>query len=203
MKPALALFALLALAAGCDNDCEKFDRMDGTYAVWQTVTNSEASGAESTLTASENYPTTELFVNGWTRWKISYQASTKGLGIVMSDVLEATDLPGEERHYETVPLTGTLTQDESNCNSLDISIDDVYPATQTDTEGASLTTTTHTFKYTAHLIFYGDHLAGTYTYSDTYEGTDRSGAALSGQIDGVTGTFSGTLKPDDAFDTGF
>lgn len=203
MKPAIALLSFPFLLAGCDADCEDFDRMDGTYAVWQAINNSAESGAATPLTISAGYPTQELFINGWTRWKISYQASNGGLNIVMTDVLEKTDLPGEVKVFSAVPLSGTMKADDSNCNVFDIKIEDSYEAELSDKEGVFVTQNVHSFLYDAHLVYYGDHLSGTFTYSDSFSGMDHDGAAMEGKIEGVTGSFIGTLKSDDDFDTGF
>jgi hypothetical protein len=204
MKPVLAVLAFGVLLGGCDNDCSNLNRMDGSWAVWQEVTNAPTSDAHTPLTISDGYPTQELFINGWTRWNLAYQASAKQLGIVMTDVLEPTDLPGEAKVFKSVSLTGTLTPDDSDCNVMDLAMSDLYDATVTDATGGTVSANTHTFTYAAHLVYYGDHIAGTFTYSDTYapQGTDGSGTST-GQIDGVEGSLSAILKPSDAFDTGF
>jgi len=127
----------------------------------------------------------------------------KGVNVAMTDVLDATDLPGEKPTFVSVPMTGALAQDDSNCNVMDVTIEDSYEATVTNEKGVMETKSTHDFKYSVHLVYYGDHLAGNYTYADTFSGIDANGAAISGQIDGVTGSYSGTLQTGDEFDTGF
>ena len=196
------MLLILGLLA-CDADCEDLDRMNGTYAVWHQVGNSPMEGVDSPLTISEGYPTQELFINGWTKWKLTYQSSSNGVAIAMTDVLESSDTPGEEKPFEAVEMVGTMTMTEDNCNVVDIAIKDDYAASRTDGEGVTLSNNTHQFDYTAHLVFYGDQLSGTFTYGGSFSGTAPDGTSASGEMSGATGSVIATRKSDTDFDTGF
>ena len=198
------MIAVLLLGLfGCDADCEDLDRMNGTYAVWHQVGNSPMEGTASPLTLSEGFPTEELFVNGWTRWKLTYQSASNGVAVAMTDVLEPSDTPGEEPVFSAVEMVGTMNMDGENCNVVDVAIEDDYPASRTDGDGATLSQDTHTFKYTARLVFYGDQLSGTFTYTGAFSGTAPDGTSASGEITGATGAIIATRQTDADFDTGF
>ena len=207
---ALALLMIPVLLVGCDNDCTQLDRMDGTYATWMALT--ESASGETGPVLSEGYPTQELFINGWSRWQIANQG-TEGdkqkYVFTLTDVLERTDLPGELPVYKNAEIRGYAQGIEGNCNVLDLSIEDSYTATvteapesETDTPSV-LSQNVHTFTLTAQLVFSGDQIIGSYTYADTFEGIDGTGAGMSGSAEAVKGSFTAILQTDGVFDTGF
>ncbi|HND33426.1 MAG TPA: hypothetical protein PKY30_03585 [Myxococcota bacterium] len=191
MRLISALF-LLPLLTGCDPDCTDFDRIDGTWEVWMTVDNVPREGSEGGLTLSEGYPTEELFINGTSRWKLNYQPSSERMTVLMNDVLEPTDLPGENFVFTRVEIGGSLKQDTENCNVLDLAMEDTYAASTTSFTGEILTNSSHTFTFAANLVYAGDQLSGTFTYSDTVQGTDGDEVPFEGSITDASGTFLGT-----------
>jgi hypothetical protein len=66
-----------------------------------------------------------------------------------------------------------------------------------------LSNNTHTFSLTAQWVFSGDQIIGSFTYSDTFEGIDGTGAGMSGSIESAVGSFTAVLQTDGVFDTGF
>ncbi len=185
---------LLPLLTGCDPDCSDFDRIDGTWAVWMTVDNVPREGSEDGLTMSTDYPTEELFINGKTAWKVNYQPSSESMTVLMNDVLEPTDLPGESFVFTRVEIGGSLQQDPENCNVLNLAMEDSYKASTTSFTGEILTSSSHDFGFTARLVYAGDQLSGTFTYSDTMRGTDGDGVPFEGSITDASGTFIGTRE---------
>ncbi len=185
---------LLPLLTGCDPDCTDFDRIDGTWSVWMTVDNVPRDGSEGGLVLSEGYPTEELFINGTTKWKLNYQASSERTTVLMNDVLEPTDLPGENDVFTQVEISGSLKQDPDNCNVLDLAMEDSYEASTTAFTGEILTESNHDFNFSATLVYAGDQLSGTFTYSDTMRGLDGDGVPFEGSISDATGTFIGTRQ---------
>lgn len=187
----ISALLLLPLLTGCDPDCTDFDRIDGTWEVWMTVDNVPREGTEGGLVLSEGYPTEELFVNGATRWKLNYQPSSERMTVLMNDVLEPTDLPGENFVFTGVEISGALKQDEENCNILNLSMEDSYDASTSNFTGEILTDSKHDFTFDARLVYAGDQLSGTFTYSDTMRGLDGDGAPFEGSISDANGTFLG------------
>lgn len=197
------ILPVLALLTGCDSDCENTKRMDGVWAMWHQVGNSPDAGGDSPLTLSADYPTEQLFVNGWSRWKFTRQAASNAVALDVIEVSEKTDIPGVNRMLSDSSFSGSYTENSDNCNMFDINIKDGYVASAVDDNQVSLGSYTHTFEYEAHLLFVGDHIQGSFTYADTFEGQDGGGFPASGEISGVTGTVIATLQTDSTFDTGF
>lgn len=183
----VSLIALLS--SGCDSDCADAARVNGTYAMWHTVQNVGEGGA---ATVSEDYPSYQMFINGWSKWKI--KASTIG-GSLNADITDVAEYQGNynEASPTTQAFSGALTLTETNCNAFNMRIEGEFGTT---------VDTSHTFVYDADLVFAGDHVAGTFSYSDTFAGTADDGSALSGAFENAKGEVSGTLQLDD-FDTGF
>lgn len=175
---------LLALIAGCDSDCEDASRLNGEYAMWHSVLNANQEGG---ATMDEAYPSYEVFVNGWSRWDLTWSASGGTFAAAISDVAELQS--GGEA---TTPVTydGTLTSRDDNCNAFDLALTGQFEAASG---------TTHDFAYTAELVYYGDDVAGHFTYEDTWSGADGASGALTG----AAGDVYGVLQTDGAFDTGF
>lgn len=189
IRTILPVSLVVLLAAGCDSDCQDASRLNGTYAMWHSFTN---VGAGGTVTPSEDYPSYTMFVNGWSKWKV--KASTTG-GSFNTDITDFEDEMGDKNEGtpSTQPFSGDLSVVEANCNAFTLHIEGTFETT-VDTE--------HTFVYDADLLYTGDHLNGSFTYSDSYVGTAEDGSATSGQLDGATGEFNGTLQYDD-FDADF
>lgn len=191
MLRTLVPVTLLALVAqGCDSDCADASRVNGTYAMWHSVQNVGEGGAAK---VTDGYPSYVTFINGWSKWKV--KASTTG-GAFNTDITDVADEQGDYNDGDptTQPFSGTLAVSETNCNAFNIVLEGQFGTT---------VNTTHTFTYEADLLFAGDHLAGTFTYSDTFSGTADDGSAVSGSLENAQGEISGTLQLDDAFDAGF
>lgn len=183
----VSLIALLS--TGCDSDCADTSRVNGTYAMWHAALNTAEGGG---ATVSENYPSYEVFINGWSKWKINWSAGTDAINADITDVGEAQSGP-DASAGTTQPFSGTLTSSADDCNVFAMHIEGNF-------ETAS--DTTHAFVYDADVVYVGDHLNGTFTYSDTFTGTAEDGTAVSGMLESATGELSGTLQID-TFDTGF
>lgn len=181
---------LLAALVGCDSDCEDASRIKGEYAMWHTVLN---AGQDGGATMDEAYPSYDVFVNGWSRWNITWSAAGGTVQASVTDVLEIQS-DGEADEAVEAQLAGTLVSQDDNCNVFDMALSGTYE-TAADT--------THTFNYASRFVFYGDHIAGDYTYSDTWEGLDSTGAPTSGYLENAAGDMYGTLQTDGTFDTGF
>lgn len=186
-----ALFvSLVALTAtGCDADCADTSRINGTYAMWHTVLN---AGEEGGATVSEDYPSYDVFVNGWSKWKVNWSAGNDTINADITDVAEVQSGP-DATVGTTQAFSGSLVASEADCNAFTMHIEGNF---------TSKARTTHAFIYDAQLVYVGDHLNGTFTYSDSYTGTDSDGEAISGALENATGEVTGTLQID-AFDTGF
>ena len=168
---ALLLPVLAAAAAGCDADCRNNKRMDGTYAVWATVT----SGAEEiTGDNVEEYPFDEIgLINGWSTWQMTFVPSNSSFQM---------EIDGQ-------PFTGAVTTSADNCNAFNLVFSGAY-----DTDAG----TTHTLSWTGDLVYMGDHLGGTWSYQDSWVGAGISGTLtvprgeFNGNVEGSTGDFSDT-----------
>lgn len=185
------LALLLAALVGCDSDCEDPSRIKGEYAMWHTVLNAnQADGGGATM--DENYPSYDVFVNGWSRWTLNWAEAG---GQVTTTILDVAEVQSDESAEATeAELSGTLTSQDDNCNVFDLGLNGTYDTTAD---------TTHTFEYVASFVFYGDHIAGDFTYTDTWEGVDSDGNPVAGGLTGATGDLYGTLQTDGSFDTGF
>ncbi|MDP2317304.1 MAG: hypothetical protein Q8P41_30755 [Pseudomonadota bacterium] len=188
IRIALPLSLLALLSTGCDSDCADTSRVNGTYAMWHTVLNAGEGGA----TASENYPTYDVFINGWSKWKINWSAGSDTINADITDVAEAQS--GPDGVVGTAQaFSGSLTSSAEDCNVFAMHIEGNFETTAD---------TTHAFIYDADVVYMGDHLSGTYSYADTFTGTAEDGSSISGQLENATGEVSGTLQID-GFDTGF
>jgi hypothetical protein len=168
---ALLLPLLAAAAAGCDADCRDAKRMDGTYAVWSTVTSTTEEIVGENL---EEYPFEEVgLINGWSTWKLTY---------VPSNSTFQMEIDGQ-------PFTGDVLISDENCNAFNLSFTGVY-----ETEVG----TTHTLLWNGNLVYMGDHLGGTWTYNETWTGGGVTGTLIvpqgefNGNIEGSTADFSDT-----------
>ncbi len=189
VRTALSVSLIALLATGCDADCADTSRVNGTYAMWHTVLNTADEGG---ATVSENYPSYDVFVNGWSKWKINWSAGSDTVNADITDVAEAQDGP-DGAVGTTQAFSGSLTSSASDCNVFTMHIEGDF---------ASKADTTHAFVYDAQVVYVGDHLNGTFSYTDSFVGVDADGAAISGALENATGEVSGTLQID-AFDTGF
>ena len=179
----------IVFLAGCDSDCADTARLNGTYAMWHSVQN---MGPAGTATVSDNYPSYQMFINGWSKWTI--KASTSG-GTFNTDILDVAEFQGD--YNDDAPATqafaGTLTASDTNCNAMTLHLEGAFSTTS----GSD-----HIFTYDAEALYVGDHLTGTFSYADTFTGTAEDGSEISGALEGATGDLNGTLQVD-GFDTGF
>ncbi|MDP2306347.1 MAG: hypothetical protein Q8P18_10000 [Pseudomonadota bacterium] len=184
-----ALLSTVLLGTGCDSDCVDTSRVNGTYAMWHTTLNT-AEGGDATV--SESYPSYDVFVNGWSKWKINWSAGSDTINADITDVAESQSGP-DAVVGTTQSFAGSLTSSADDCNTFAMHVEGSFE-TRADT--------THAFMYDANVVYVGDHLNGTFTYSDTFTGTAEDGSAVSGMLENATGELSGTLQID-GFDTGF
>lgn len=189
LRTILPVSLVAILATGCDSDCADASRVNGTYAMWHSVMN-VGEGGEATV--SENYPSYQMFINGWSKWKVKANTTSGSLNTDITDVADAQGDYNEEAPT-TQPFAGTLTVTETNCNAFNFALSGQFGTTSH---------TTHTFEYAADLVFSGEHVAGTFTYTDSFSGTAEDGSAVTGMLENASGEVSGTLQIDD-FDTGF
>jgi hypothetical protein len=212
------LFSLLAALGGCDADCEDPGRINGDYAVFHDVLNVQGSSGNSggddsgggsggdsgdTATASakgaggnavvDGYDGLSYSapINGWTQWDMTWSPSTNKLAITASDAKEVMGDPGDAL-TTTFAWNGTLTPSEDNCNAFAMTVNGAWVTSQA---------TTHNFNYKADLLWTGEGLSGTYTYSDSYVIGDNPNP--SGGITNATGEAVFVLQTDGKFDTGF
>lgn len=188
-RTVLVLSAFAVLATGCDADCADTARLNGTWAMWHQVLN---AGAGGTATVDEDYPSYQMFINGWSKWKIKSSTSSGAFNVDVTDVAERQG-DYNDGAPSTEPLAGTLTVDETNCNAFALHLEGTFSTTSG---------TDHAFTYDANAVYMGDHISGTFTYDDSYTGTDADGNATSGGLTGAAGELNATLQLD-GFDTGF
>jgi len=136
------------VSSGCDADCEEPNRIDGSYAVWSTVT-----GGEEGYTGqnTEDYPWDGVFFNGWSEWELTYVPSKTAFQL---------EINGQ-------PYTADYTQDETQCNTFLLNFDGEF---------VSSTDTAHSFEWLGDLRYYGTHLGGTFQYSDLWAGLSDDNA---------------------------
>ncbi len=192
MIRALAILALVApLAAGCGSDCADATRVNGTYAMWHSITNLAADEGGASVNA--DYPSYQVFANGWSKWKLTYQSAD---GTLNADITDVAEVQGDfnEGGALAQSYAGTLTSAEDNCNVFALHLEGDFE-TSADT--------VHTFVYDATLVYLGDHLNGTHAYSDTYV-SSLDGSTNTGGLTGAEGDANGTLQVEGGgFDTGF
>lgn len=161
--PAVVLGALGLLlgATGCDPDCGNPARIDGTYEVWQNVIDSDAVSGEN-LSA---YPYDDTIFNGGSEWTVKWVPGASSFQLAIN---------GQ-------PFTGTYSESETSCNTFDMVVEGDYP-----TEAGS----THALVWEGQLTWFGDELAGSFSYQDTWENETTDG---SGSINVPEGNFAGVL----------
>jgi hypothetical protein len=197
------MLALALLLAGCDADCSDPARLNGTYAAFHTVLNAEGEPAEAEDTAdagkaaggggsatATDYEelTYAVFVNGWSKWELTWAASTGQLKVATVDAKERMGDPGEVTG-EKFTWSGKLVEAEDNCNRFDLTVKGQFSTSES---------TDHLFTYSADLVWEGSGFAGTYAYSDSY-----SGPTSSGGLSNARGEVVLVAQPEGSFDTGF
>lgn len=180
---------LIALLTGCDADCENSSRISGDYAMWHTVLN---VGEEGAAEVDDTYPSYEMFINGWSRWDLTWLAGSSTMNVEIRDVAERAGT--EQAAGVAQTYNGTLGAAKENCNLFEMGASGEFTAA-----GGTI----HTFTYTSAVVFQGDGFSGSFTYEDSYSGFDSAGAAISGGLTGATGEVIGVLQAADTFDTGF
>ncbi|MBM4368631.1 MAG: hypothetical protein FJ102_20630 [Deltaproteobacteria bacterium] len=187
------MIALLIALVACDADCNKPNRVNGTYAVFHDVLNMSTDGAAKAASATvEGYDDVSYsaLVNGWWRWDLTYEAASDSVNITAIDVRERMGDPAEV-DGQSVTWTGSFVAHEDNCNSFDMKLNGTWTSSQD---------TIHAFKYESTVSWSGDGFAGDYTYSDTY--TVGDGVESEGGITGASGDVIAVLQVE-GFDTGF
>ncbi|MFH1469833.1 MAG: hypothetical protein ABIO70_35950 [Pseudomonadota bacterium] len=158
------LFMLPALCA-CDPDCGDPSRMDGRHRVWSNV----VEHSPPVDSVPEEYPATEIFYNGYSEWHMRYVASQ-----------HAFDLGVDDQKY-----SATYTRDPENCNAFQLAFGGVFVTAS----GAR-----HDFSWAGDLVYFGNHLGGTWEYTSDWSDPATSG---SGYVQA-----SGELRATSADDTG-
>lgn len=144
------LLFVLALALGCESECQSDTRMNGDYAVWSYVTapTDELSGENVA-----DYPWPGMFFNGWSVWSLEF---VSGQGNVKLEI-------------DDQPFTAEFFRAPEDCRDFTL-----------DFAGTYLTTTgsTHAFEWHGDMAYQGPHLTGTWNYRDTWSNTglDQSGS---------------------------
>ena len=172
MRTALIALGISLLTTACDAECEEPGRIDGTYAVF-----SNAATDDWTITGlSEDQDEEQmeilgaLFANGWSIWSLNY-------------------IPGKtnfQLELDGQPFTANYEQEDLSCNSFTLSFSGNY---------ASDAGSIHTFSWEGDLNYFGSHLGGTYSYTDSWTHT----------ADGLSGTITiidGEMRANEADDTG-
>ena len=172
----------------CSSDLDAA-RLNGTWALWHQVLN---VGTGGTAQVDEDYPSYQMFINGWSKWKVKASASSGAFNVDITDVSEYQGDYNDDAP-STESFAGNLTVDEKNCNAFLLHMEGDFSTTSG---------TTHAFVYDADAIYMGDHMAGSFTYDDSYTGTDADGNSMSGGLTGASGELNATLQLD-GFDTGF
>lgn len=193
------MLGLILLLAACDADCENPARLNGTYAGFHTILNlsgesddtgedaTKAEGAAGATAAEYDDLSYSVFVNGWSRWDLTWASSSGQIKAKVSDAKERMGDPGEVSGTVST-WSGDLTESEENCNAFDLRLRGQFTTPQG---------TEHLFAYTADLVWQGDGLAGTFLYSDSYSGEDGSGA-----LGNARGEVIFVAQPAGTFDTG-
>jgi len=204
------MLALALLLPACDTDCSDPGRINSTYAAFHTVLNvagsgvpadtgdggdtgdtgddaakTEDDGGQARATAYDSI-TYDVFVNGWSNWKITWAEGTGKLNVTAADAKERMGDPGDVTG-QTFTWSGDLTAAEDNCNAFDLTVKDGQFTTSDETA--------HIFSYTAALVWQGEGMAGTYTYSDTFT-SDEGGGSLTnarGEVILVVGWVAGFI----------
>jgi hypothetical protein len=194
MRLALLLPIAASLTA-CTSECDDATRVNGTWAFFHAVGN---VGTEGGATVDENYPSYDVFVNGWTRWEIAWSAA----GNVTVRMTDAPERQGDYGAAAEQTFQGTMISSEDNCNRVRLDLEGTW-------DGAS--GSQHAFTYGADLTFTGDGLAGAFAYSDTWSQTydtndtgdgSQVGQTVEGALTGATGEVRAAYQTE-GFDTGF
>ena len=180
MRP-LFLLALPFLGA-CNSECGDPTRVNGTWAVFHQVVNIPVDDEAS---VDAGYPSYEMFVNGWSRWDLTWSAAGN-VTLAITDAAEAQGTYGEGGKQS---FLGTMNAAEGNCNTMQLAFAGDF---------VTASATTHAFDYLADLTFTGDQLSGTFAYTDTWTATGEDGGGLAG----ANGQMRAALQTD-GFDTGF
>jgi len=94
----------LALAQGCNADCDNPERLEGHYAVWSNTVQHNPSEIP------EGYPVKDIFYNGWSEWTLSFVPGQEAFDLV---------LDGE-------PFTAAYTPADDNCNHFALTFRGTY-----------------------------------------------------------------------------
>jgi hypothetical protein len=200
------MLALLLILGGCDADCSHPERLNGTYAVFHTVLNAsgesasgdtadtgddaakaEGGGGQATATDYDGL-TYAVFVNGWSKWELTWASSTGQLKAATSDAKERMGDPGNVTGAKAT-WSGEMAESADNCNVFELTLRGQFTTSEA---------TEHLFTYTADLVWEGEGLAGTYVYSDTF-----SGPTAAGGLSNARGEVLFVTQEGGGFDTGF
>ena len=135
----LPLAAIILASTGCDPDCGDPARIDGTYEVSQNVLDANAVSGEN-LSA---YHTGDTIFNGTSDWTIKWVPGASSFQMAIN---------GQ-------PYTGSYTESDASCNTFNMVVEGAYP-----TDAGS----EHTFTWDGDLTWFGDELAGSFSYADTW-----------------------------------
>jgi len=165
------LVALVAaMVGGCDSDCGNPGKIDGTYAVWSTVTGDAYTFEGLDDDTARTEVMNAAFVNGWSLWDFKYVPSKDDYTL---------EIDGQ-------PYTANYQGASDNCNAFGFEFSGLYD---------SAADVVHTFEWSGNLVYMGAHMSGTYTYSDTWTRTDST----YGTITVPDGEFRANLGEDTGF----
>jgi hypothetical protein len=179
MRNALWALCPLLLASGCDAECDEPGRIDGEYAAFSNAATDgwSITGFSDDETDEQIVLLDGIFANGWSEWELKY-------------------IPGKtdfQLELDGQPYTADYVQNETTCNSFLLSFSGSYT-----TDVNSL----HEFSWEGDLSYFGSHLGGTYSYTDSWTQTlfeeDDAGEEQSTQYSGtitiLDGEFRATLQ---------
>ena len=167
MSPVRSLL-LLALPAlcGCDPDCGEPSRLDGLHRVWSNVV--EHDPPVDSVPAE--YPAEEVFYNGYSEWRLRYVASQRSFDL---------EVDGQK-------FSAAFSDDPENCNAFGLAFSGVY-VTSSGTQ--------HGFLWEGDLLYFGNHLGGTWSYRSDWDdaATDTAGhVEADGELHSTTAGDTGT-----------
>jgi hypothetical protein len=180
MRAALISLCICVLTTGCDTECDEPGRIDGDYSVFSNSSTDDwsISGLSTEQEDEQMALLDAIFANGWSEWELKYIPGNTNFQL---------ELDGQ-------PYTASYDQDETTCNSFILSFSGTYT-----TEINSV----HQFSFEGEMSYFGTHLGGTYSYTDTFEQTilDDTGEG-STLLSGAITILDGEIRATDQEDSG-
>lgn len=178
----LLLCPVLPLLGSCTGDCASPDRLDGSYVLWSNVLRHDPDPV------AEDYPTRDVFYNGYSTWTLGYDPSRSGFEVLIEVTRDSdsTNDVGQQGYSASYFST------DKNCNVFDLDLSGTFLG-----EKGSVSE----FTWTGTLTSIGSHLGGRWEYTanwsvETEKGTSTGSVETSGEV-------SGNIGADQEVDTGF